>query len=344
MDERRAMDILSGRRRGLAPTLLRTALLAASGPYALVMRLRRALYRLGLLPRRRAAAPVLCVGNLTTGGTGKTPMVAWIVSRLREMGYRPAVLTRGYKSVAGVSDEAELLRRTTGAKVFVDADRAAAAKAAVADGADVLVMDDGFQHLRLRRDLDIVLIDATNPFGYGHCLPRGLLREPPAALRDAACVVVTRSDAVPGDELAALRARLRALAPRASLHTAAHRPVAFLDVTGAARPLDALAGRKVCALAGIGNPEPFFRMLDNLHVRLVDRRAVGDHAEYAGPLLETLRDGLAGCEAELVVTTEKDYVRLAAVPLPRPVWRLAVEIDLLDGRDELLSAVRRCLQ
>ncbi|RLG28969.1 tetraacyldisaccharide 4'-kinase, partial [Methanosarcinales archaeon] len=178
MDTEQVRDIMSGRRRGVGAAALRAAAAVASCPYAAAMRLRRWAYRKGVLSSRSARAGVICVGNITTGGTGKTPMVAWVVDRLAQAGKTPAILTRGYRSAEGGSDEAALLKRLTGAAVVVNPDRAAGAKQALAGGADVLVMDDGFQHLRLRRDLDVVLIDATNPFGFGRCLPRGMLREP----------------------------------------------------------------------------------------------------------------------------------------------------------------------
>ncbi|MCY2924491.1 MAG: tetraacyldisaccharide 4'-kinase, partial [Planctomycetota bacterium] len=130
-------------------------------PYAGAVRLRRWAYRKGLLHSHKAGVPVVCVGNLTAGGTGKTPMVAWVVKHLREQGRRPAILTRGYKAHRGISDEAELLKAVTGADVVVQADRVAGAAGAIAAGADVCVMDDGYQHLRLRRDFSIVLLDAT---------------------------------------------------------------------------------------------------------------------------------------------------------------------------------------
>ena len=339
MDERRALDILSGRRKGPAAAALRAGLLAASVPYAAAMVLRRWAYRRGVLPSRAADAPVLCVGNLTTGGTGKTPMVAWVTRRLARMGRAPAILTRGYKAAGGTSDEAELLKELTGAPVIVNADRAAGAAQATAGGADVLVMDDGFQHLRLRRQLNIVLIDATNPFGYGHCLPRGLLREPPAVLADAHAVVITRCDMASAESLLALRRRLQTLAPGASLHAARHRPAAFIDEQGGRHDLTELAGRKVCAFCGIANPESFFRTLADLNVRVVRRTEFEDHAAYTPADIDRLCGGEHECVAELMVTTRKDAIKLDLAELRRPVWRLAVEMDVVDGRDELLAAI-----
>jgi len=339
MDQQEILDILSGRTRGLGVTFLRSLLLLASWPYSAAMRMRRRMYRWGLLASRRAGVPVISVGNLTTGGTGKTPMVAWVVWRLRQAGLRPAVLTRGYKAIGARSDEASLLEELTRCPVVVDGDRLRGAAAALAAGAEVLVMDDGFQHRRLRRDLDIVLIDSTNPFGYGHCLPRGLLREPPAALKDADAIVLTHSDAAPAERLERLRDRLVRLAPSATLHAAVHKPLRVLS-RDEAMPLDSLAGRKICAFCGIGNPESFFRLLGELNARLVHRRAFEDHVNYTPQLIESFRGEILRCEAEVLVTTQKDAIKLTGAELGRPLWQLVVEMQLTDGGDELAAKVR----
>jgi len=339
MDEQSIKDILSARRRGLLPGLLRAALWLASRPYSLAVRLRRWMYRRGLRKRHQAGVPVICMGNLTTGGTGKTPMAAWAVNALKQAGRTPAVLTRGYKATGGKSDEAQLLAGLCDVPVIVNADRAAGAQQAVADGADVLVMDDGFGHLRLRRDLDIVLIDATNPFGYGHCLPRGLLREPTSALRHADAVVITHADAADEEALASLSRRIGQLAPSASLHVAAHRPVRIIDHGGADLPVEALAGRKVFAFCGIGNPEYFFAMLAGLYARCVGTWALQDHAAYTSEQIALLRKKTEHCQADLLITTQKDFVKLAGLELPRPVWQLVVDMRITQGADELLQKV-----
>lgn len=332
-------DILSGRRGGLAAGALRGLLAAASVPYAAVMRLRRWAYRAGVLRSRAAGAPVICVGNLTTGGTGKTPTVVWVVRRLVELGRRPAILTRGYKAAGGESDEARLLADLCGVAVVVNADRVAGAAEAVRGGADAVVMDDGFQHRRLRRDLDVVLVDATNPFGYGWCLPRGLLREPPSALRDAHVVVITHSDAVASDDLRALRRRLRRLAPAAPQALAVHKPTHLIDPQGAVRPLDALSGRRVFAFCGLGAPQRFFALLEALGARLAERRPLDDHVRYTPALLAKLAEAVSRSAAELAVTTCKDAVKLAGADPAIDAWQLAVEVEVGEGREVLAGRI-----
>ena len=340
MEEQTARDIMSGRRGGLAAAAARLGLLSASLPYAGLRRLRRWAHRRRLLPAAAAEAPVISVGNITTGGTGKTPMVAWIVARLKEAGRRPAILTRGYKAVAGRSDEVELLGELTGAPVVVNADRVAGAKVAVAGGADVLVMDDGFQHRRLRRDLDIVLIDATRPFGYGHCLPRGLLREPVSALGDADAIVLTRSGVIGGRKLVDLVTRIGELAGRASIHLAEHTPTRIVDASGGELPAAALAGKKVCAFCGLGNPDGFFATLEKAGARVVESIAFDDHVAYDGAALDRIGRGARAGGAEVLVTTAKDRVKIAdPAGLPLPLWTLHVEMRIVEGDSQLISAV-----
>lgn len=339
MDQQWAMDIWSGRRRGAGAAALRAALGAAGVGYGGVMRLRRWAYRRGVLGSRQASVPVISVGNITAGGTGKTPMVAWVVGQLAAMGRRPGILTRGYKAVDGRSDEAQLLERLCQTPVVVNPDRRAGADQAVAQGCDVLVMDDGFQHRRLRRDLDIVLIDATNPFGFGRCLPGGLLREPLRALREAHVLLITRADRCESAGLADLEDRLRRLSPGALLGRATHRPVAVIDETGRRLGLDVLAGRKLAAFCGIGNPQQFFDTLVGLNARVACRKAFDDHAAYDAQTLNRLCRRPCMCEAEVFITTQKDYVKLPPEALDRPVWQLAVEMDVTAGQAELTARI-----
>ncbi len=315
-----------------------------TAPYAAAMHLRRSAYRNGLLRSFSAGIPVICVGNIITGGTGKTPMVVWVVEQLKEAGRTAAILTRGYKSVDGRSDEAELLRNLTGADVQICPDRVAGAKRAAAAGADVLVMDDGFQHLRLRRDLDIVLIDAfRRPFGGGCCLPVGRLREPPWVLSDADAIVITRSDLVSADCLENIRRRLRSLAPQASLHAAVHRPFRLVDEDGKEHALWPAAGKKVFSFCGLGNPQAFFETVRNLGVNVVGQKALLDHVQYTPNLVGQLSRSAEQRKADILLTTQKDAVKLAGAEFSRPLWQLAVRMEITDGRKELIEKIHKVL-
>jgi tetraacyldisaccharide 4'-kinase len=292
---------------------------------------------------RKHYVPVISVGNITTGGTGKTPMVVWVIEHLRRAERRPAILTRGYKSHEGVSDEAQLLRAQAGVPVIVNPDRVAGAREAIAGGANVLVMDDGFQHRRLRRDLDIVLIDASNPFGYGFCLPRGLMREPATALRDAHAIVITHSDAVFDEDLSALRASLIRLSPRASISTAMHKPTCLVDARGKKHSFKSLAGKSVFAFCGIGSPHSFFESLEVLGADVVATQAMEDHVHYGPETVESLKKSLSENKADFAVTTQKDMVKLSKVDLGKPILALAVAMEILTGEDELALKIVHCV-
>lgn len=304
------------------------------------MRLRRWAYRRGFIQPASAGVGVISVGNITTGGTGKTPMVAWIVRNLLQAGRFPSVLIRGYKSIAGLSDEAKLLAELCRpAPIMVNPDRIAGARQAVANGADVLVADDAFSHLRLRRDLNIVLIDATCPFGFGWVLPGGLLREPLCALKDADAIVITRCDQVEADGLDRIISRLRELSCHAPICRAVHAPAGFADLCGVEHHLSEVAGKSVFAFCGIGNPGGFFRTLEGLGGRIVGKIAFEDHAAYPPSRLAQISDQACMAGAELLVTTRKDAVKLSAMPAGLAVWTLRVEMEIIEGRQDLLGKV-----
>ncbi|MDP6636579.1 MAG: tetraacyldisaccharide 4'-kinase [Phycisphaerae bacterium] len=333
-------NAIAGRSDGLAARAGQAIARGVVWPYSLAMRLRRWAYNSGVFSSSRASVPVICVGNITTGGTGKTPMVAWVVRQLKEAGRKPAILTRGYKSVDGKSDEAEFLKQRSDVEVVVNPDRIAGAQIAADGGSDVLVMDDGFQHMRLKRDMNIVLIDAMNPFGYGCCLPLGRLREPLSALRDAHAVVITRSDAVVPELIEALEAQLARRAPQASMHLGVHKPIGLVDQDGKERPLSDIVGRKVLVFAGIGNPEAFITTVERLGAEPVDFCIFSDHQEYRPEIIQRIYEHAEASNPEILVTTEKDYIKLAEFELDRPVWRVVVEMDIASGRDELIEKLQ----
>ncbi len=309
MNEHLIRAILEGN-AGWPGGLIKGALWPAGKLYGLAMSLRRDAYRRGVLVSEKAAVPVISVGNLTAGGTGKTPFTVMLARFMLGRKRRPAILLRGYRrSAAGVSDEAELYRRELpGVQVVTGADRRASAAEAVRGGADLLILDDGFQHLRLRRDLDLVLIDATSPWGGGNTFPGGLLREAPAALGLADCLVVTRSDQVAAETLRVIQERLATLAPRALSLTACHAPKRLTRLDGVQLPLEALKGRRVVALAGIARPEAFMRTLADLGAEVVGQVFGEDHVEFSKITLKRCFS-LAKQREALVVTTEKDRAR-----------------------------------
>jgi tetraacyldisaccharide 4'-kinase len=308
--------------------LVRPGLWPLSVPFWLLSGLRGVAYDRGWLRSEAAGVPVLSVGNLTVGGTGKTPLVLWLAAELRALGRRPGVAARGYRRAPGaeLNDEGLLLaRRLPGLLQRQDKDRLAAARALVAAGADVVVLDDGFQHRRLQRDVDIVCLDADRPFGNGLLLPAGELRERPRALRRAHVAVLTRADAIAAEALAERRQRLLRLAPHLELYACAHRPRDVVRMPELEPlPLTALRGRRCVLLSGIARPQDFAASVQALGGEIVRHVVRPDHAGHAAAVVGEL-GALARARDAWLVTTEKDDVKLGAAAGPRHVLRIDLQ-------------------
>lgn len=283
-------------------------------------------------PRTRVNAHVVSFGNVTAGGTGKTPAVIERALAETRAGRRVAVLTRGYgtgdSSIFAIGpdepdspewakllgDEPALIRRRApGTYIVKGADRVASARLAVERfGCDLLILDDGFQYVLLERDENVVLIDATNPFGNGRLIPRGILREPLSALRRATHFMLTRCDQA-GD-ISALMRTLGEIAPGRPVRRTRHAPVALRRLSdGAALPLETLRGRAIAAACAIGNPDAFFATLERLGAKLVEKYPYRDHASFTVT------------SAYPIVVTEKDAVRLATPQ--ENIWALEIAIE-----------------
>ncbi|MSR45913.1 MAG: tetraacyldisaccharide 4'-kinase [Planctomycetes bacterium] len=288
------------------------ALRLASALYGTGRALHRALYRGGLKRKQRLPALVVSVGNLVAGGVGKTPFCAWLAEALLSRGLRVMVLARGYGRARGAkwNDEGEwLARRLPAVRVVQAPDRArAAASALAAAPVDVVLLDDGFQHEPLARDLDVVLVDARVPFANGHLLPRGPLRERPAALARAQWIVATRCERIDATTLARTRAAVAAVAPSSRFVAAAFPIVALRDGEQRRAP-EWLAGQRVVLCAGVGDPDSVRRTLADLGAELVGERIHADHHRYSYRDLEEARRAAAAARARWVVTA-KDAVKL----------------------------------
>lgn len=317
----------------------RRALAGCARPfYAATVRARNIGYDRGLLRTQRVERPVLSIGNLTTGGVGKTPLVIHTVDLLRRRGRRPGVILRGYKGGGqGGSDEARLLAQMlSGTPVVADPDRLTAARRLIAEeGVDAIVLDDGFQHRRIARELDIVLIDATRPFGFGHVLPRGLMREPPEALRRADAVLVTRADQIDPASLASLDARIARLHGRAPLGHIAHRWGEVLDSHD--RPAPLMEETRVFTFCGVGNPAAFREQAAQGAV-VVGHLPFGDHHSYTPEDLRRIFQDARRAGADVLLTTEKDWVKLKPLieswsdqPSELPILRPRLTLAFLDG-------------
>lgn len=311
-------------------------------PYAAATALRNWAYDRDLLTVHRLDIPVVCIGNLTVGGTGKTPMVAWLARWLRERGLRVAIVSRGYGQLdSGQNDEAlELELRLPDVPHLQNPDRAAAGLLAQDElEMEVLVLDDGFQHRRLARDLDIVLIDATDPPAAQWLLPGGLMRESWRGLRRAGVVVLSRARQAAPADLARLERRVARYAPRALCVRSWHEPRSLRGASTTFTSLAQLRGHRVLAFCGIGAPRPFFRMLEANGVELAGERTWPDHHAYAAEDVADLNAWAAEHpEASAVLCTMKDWVKLRMPRLgPLPLLALEIEVEFEAGCLEALE-------
>jgi tetraacyldisaccharide 4'-kinase len=342
------LRLLSGEARGLGPALERLGLRIASVPYGLVVRLRNAAYERGWVRSEPMPVPVVSVGNVTAGGTGKTPCVEYIARFYRNLARRVAILSRGYGGADGCNDEALLLKENLPDVPHLQGvHRVALARTAFAKlGSEVLVLDDGFQHRRLARDIDIVLIDATAPWGHGYLLPRGLLREPLGSLRRADVLVLTRCDQAPAEQRDRLRRSLARIAPHKPIVETTHRPVELSNCDGESAALELLRDGSAAAFCGIGNPEAFRRSLLDLGARLQDFRTYPDHHSYGRADIEELHRWAGDLPAgTLIVTTQKDVVKLRLSRLgDRPLWWLRIRLCVESGQDALDGCLRSAIR
>ncbi|MGB2866317.1 MAG: tetraacyldisaccharide 4'-kinase [Sedimentisphaerales bacterium] len=331
--------------------------------FSFVVRLRNLLYSKGWLKVHHVDAAVICVGNITVGGTGKTPIVVWLCnlitqnSKLKTQNCRCAILTRGYKARAqenkDFKDEIAILAESCPeAEVIVNPDRVAGAAEAIGKfGAKILIMDDGFQHRRLARDLDIVAIDATQPFGYGKMLPAGLLREPVSSLKRAGAVVITRCDQIADAELDELERKLQTTRLDMIIARSTHAPVYAKSKDNKEISIEQLKGKKVFAFCGIGNPDAFLNTIKDLGIELAGSKVYDDHYHYTDACLADISEQAGELGADLILTTQKDWTKVISnseflilgSKSPPPFAYLAIEIKFLAGQDKLTALIKDTL-
>jgi tetraacyldisaccharide 4'-kinase len=324
--------------------------------YGAAMKARAMLYKQGLLRVHKARAPVISVGNITTGGTGKTPLVEWIARALARKELHACIITRGYgrdhpqqrvvvsdgeqiiSDVREAGDEAMMLARSllNKAVVLCDSDRVAAANWAIEVlVTDVLILDDGFQHMRLARDLNIVTINATRPFDNGWMLPAGMLREPVSGLARADCVVITRAtDGVdPG-----LRELIRNTTKAVVLDS--RMVISRVHLLNSDSPIDIAELRlsSVAAFCGLGNTDAFFRQLRAAEIHLVHTSAFRDHHWYSQSDIDRITKDSVARGAQALVTTAKDEVKLRSLRFSVPCYVVNIELEISD-EEQLLQLI-----
>lgn len=365
-----AIDVILERRYGRRADVLRWLLYGLSWIYRAAVQTRIRLYSHRFLRAAPMGVPVISVGNLTVGGTGKTPVVELLASRLRDRGRRVAILSRGYKSVPKpllvrlwqkvfarkevfaprvVSDGTSLLldsreagdepfmlaNNLPGVVVIVDRDRVKSGQYAVENfDADTLILDDGYQYIRMNHRIEVALIDRQAPFGNEFLLPRGTLREPPINLERATHVFLTKCD---GSDHAALLDRIRTLNRTAEVIECRHSPVTLRNFsTGRTVPIESLKGMRVGSLCGIAVPESFRSALETLGARVELAKSFTDHHRFSRREVESFLRRCAKRRLDAVVTTEKDAVRIPRIPEPDvPFFYLRVQIEILNGHDAL---------
>lgn len=371
--EQFAIDVITGRSEGTLAAIFGAFLQLCSYLFSGIVQLRLWLYRNRILRDQPLGCLVVVVGNLTVGGTGKTPVVEKFARALHDRGRKVAILSRGYKSKAPplwkkwwfwlnhteaepprvVSDGHKVLlnsevagdepymlaRNLPGVVVLVDKDRVKAGAYAISEfGCDTLVLDDGFQYLPLKGRLNLLLVDKTNPFGNGFLLPRGILREPIKHLKRASYVFLTKSKGVRDDELEAL---IRRFNPEAEIIECAHQPRYLQRIDSDERiPMSALAGKRIGAFSGIAAPESFEAFLRETGAKLgYTRRFLDHHRFQADDLQDVMREALEA-RVEMLITTEKDAVRIeAGTKFPMPCYYLRLEIEILRGAADFYEAV-----
>jgi tetraacyldisaccharide 4'-kinase len=375
--ERWGADVIFGRARGFRATLARFLMRALSGVFRILVQLRLWYYRSGWKPQHHLGAQVVAIGNITVGGTGKTPVVELLARSLRDHGRRVAILSRGYKSrrldrpqrwrdardrpipsermpkvvstgeallldskYAG--DEPFMLARNLdGVSVLVDKNRVKSGRFAIEHlEADTLLLDDGMQYLDLAHGIDIVLVDAGSPFGTGAMLPRGTLREPPRNLCRASYILLTKCD---GRDNAPLIERIRKYNRTAGIVECTHGPVHLENLfTREREPLAFLKDKWVGAISAIAVPEAFEGTLEKLGARVEIRRHFSDHYRFSRKEVDQFMQRCVERDMELIVTTEKDAVRF---PRPSsidvPVYFLRIEVEILNGREIWDDLIRR---
>ena len=345
----------------------------AAQVYSTVIELRNFLYSKEWLKTYRANVTVISIGNITTGGTGKTPLVIRLCKFLQQKDFRCAVLTRGYKArrascvmrrakngrntqydIRNTIDEPAILAKSCPeAEVIVNPNRVAGATEAVNKfGATVLIMDDGFQHRRLARDLDIVTIDGTCPFGYGKVLPAGLLREPVAALKRADAVVVTRCDQTAEAELAQLEEKLQQVNPNMIIARSIHAPVCAKSIGHKEITLEELKDKKIFAFCGIANPDAFLNTIKNIGANLVGSKIYNDHYHYTDSDIARILEEARHLKADLILSTQKDWFSSPAfaeassvIPAQAgiPFAYLAIELRFISGEDKITQLIEDAL-
>lgn len=330
-------EIAQDKKKGLAVLLLKPALYFLSLIYELAIRLILICYKRGLFQSYRARVKVISVGNITVGGTGKTPLVEFLASRLSSEGKKIAILSRGYND-----DEPSLLKKNLASAnvvVFTGRDRIRSIKRAEELKVDAVILDDGFQHWRLKRDLDIVTINSQNAFGNKCVIPRGILREPLSSLQRAEIIMLTKVDLA--KDIDTIREELHNIAPDALVVEAVHNPEYIYDLKGEKIPLSFIKEKNICLLSSIGDPESFRKIVLREGARLALNISYPDHYQYKRKDILNLEGLCRKNSVDIIVTTEKDLMRIPSdVFSPEiKIFVLRIALKIIKNEQEFFNRI-----
>jgi tetraacyldisaccharide 4'-kinase len=330
--------IINGEKEGFTASAVCFLLIILSSIYSLLAKFRYRLYKNNILKQKEAEVPVISIGNITTGGTGKTPFTAFLLDNLKDK-YRTAVISRGYGAAENV-EEPFLIK--DGREIFKGS------KLAQRERAELILLDDGFQHYQLKRDLDVVILDAEDPFSNGRVLPAGYLREPCTALKRADIFLINRSENIDFNKIQEIRKSLNTLSPDNkgvfAAETVLEKCISIADQ--AEKDADFLKDKKVFAFSGIGSPEAFKNSIKNAGGEVVSYRVFEDHYNYKKEDILTLLDQYESSNANLILTTEKDAVKLfdfAEIIGELPFYYLTISMKI-DDNEKLMKVIKEKIQ
>jgi tetraacyldisaccharide 4'-kinase len=330
------LSIMKNNRGGMFAAIVKGVLRALSWLYAAAIKIVDYGYTSGIRRVHKVSVPVVSVGNISLGGTGKTPFTLFLANYFSDNGKKPAVLIRGY----GDDEKRMLCDELPDVPVFVGQDRVSSATAAVKEGRDVILLDDGFQHRRISRDLNILMLDADSLLGGGSLFPRGILREPLSSLKRADALVLSKVDRLDTKGKEEALRKIKALAPGKPVITARHKPVFLKDVTGAVYSAESLNGQGVCLVSGIADPDYFEFEVKKLGADIAKRLDYADHHNYSQKDIDRIHAAAGGGNIKKIITTKKDYVKMQRLDLSRMEEKLFIldtEMEIVEGKEALVG-------
>ena len=345
--QERFYDLVSGRKTGFTAAMLRSGLLLLEVPYCSVVSVRNFLYDQQVLSASRFPVPIISVGNLTLGGTGKSPMVAWLCRYFLGRNLRPGLVSRGYRktSTEGNDEFMEMSHRFPNVPHIQDRNRTGAIQKLLrTERVDLIILDDAFQHRRVERNIDLVLLDATVPFGFGHVFPRGTLRESVGGLRRADAVLLTRSDLADEVQRQKICERVLSINPNAIWGETVHVPTSLIAAQSfSSEPIESIAGQSILAFCGIGNPSAFRKTLEQCGAHVTKLIPFPDHHCYTARDADELMRTAEALGTDSILCTMKDLVKLDRMDFsPLMLRAVSVEIQFSVGESDVCELLGDC--